>query len=83
MKRWTRFPDEVERTKKVYEEISVVLATSVGNDRADEETTMEEFCELIKALTGIDLHGAFDPDVAMIGRMAARQWLRAVGYVTM
>jgi hypothetical protein len=79
--RWTRFQDETERQKKVYEDLDVVLATAVGNDRADEKQTVEEFCELVKSLTGVTSDGSYDPDTATVGRCAARQWLRRVGYI--
>lgn len=82
----TRFPDGAERAKKVYEDIDVVFAGVVGGtlsgDCADEERAVEEFCELLKALTGITSRGYYDSRVALVGREAARRWLRATGYVS-
>jgi hypothetical protein len=82
----TRFPDGAKRAKKVYEDIDVVfagvVAGTLSGDCADEERTIEEFCELLKALTGITSNGSYDPDVAEVGREAARRWLRATGYVS-
>jgi hypothetical protein len=85
MVKQTRFPDGAERAKNVYEDIDVVFASVVAGalsgDCADEER-MVEFCELLKALTGITSNGSYDPDVAEVGREAARRWLRATEYVS-
>lgn len=82
---WTRFQDEEERAKNVYEQIDAVMSTMNGHEacgHSDEEENVEWLCELLKALTGVTSDGSYDPDVATVGRNAARRWLRGVGYVT-
>lgn len=69
--------------KNVYENIDAVLNAMNGREACydDERENLEWLTELVKALTGLNSNGYLNPDIAKTGRVAALQWLRAIGYV--